>query len=607
MASGEEVATLQGYSANVTSIAFSLDGSRLASTSGPPIYGQDGESTIMLWDVANGKEVATLRGHSGRVTSVAFSADGRHLASGSWDETVKLWDFANEREVATLRGHSSHVTSVAFSPDGSRLASGSWGGTVRLWDMPRGKEVVTMRGHPGNVSRVAFSPNGCHLVSAYGGRSSGGLWNNSVKVWDAVCGEEEATLQAHLGQVLSVVFSPDGSRLALGLKDKTIKLWDVHVVQQTPDVMRLQRQGVIRLEGRGVVWNTNTSLCQSLSFKPIHYRSDEIAELASDLLSEDAREVLRLKLMAKSGQWRPAVAYWRGLDGPDPKAREVYLTMLLVEARHMLGTGRSLGLGELIQAITSEIRPMDAAGTRLTLPMARLLRELAFNKGEASADNSAGELLAEIKAGSAKETLEQSFAGFIHSLNSGQITYQRLLGEKLRAYDAAWVANLERLLEHPEVVADDFAAAAYKAAQEPSREELARKVLEVGLKRFADSERMQMMAGWTWIVLGNPAGARTAFQASQKLDKAGDASNTDLLAGLSIAQWLTGDRGTAMTTYGQLIEAGRKQEKPTDWAKAGTISNLTWPEAETKPLEEIRKATLKKYPELVPKVEDSKE
>ena len=71
--------------------------------------------------------VRTLTGHSELVRSVAFSPDGSILASGSWDNTIKLWEVASGRELRTLTGHTSWVMSVAFSPDGSILASSGAG------------------------------------------------------------------------------------------------------------------------------------------------------------------------------------------------------------------------------------------------------------------------------------------------------------------------------------------------------------------------------------------------------------------------------------------------------------------------------------------------
>ena len=115
-----------------TSVAFSLDGT-LASAG----Y----REVIDLWDVATHEQIATLEGHSlegysGVVNTVAFSPDGTILASGGLpDGTVGLWDVGNRELIATLKGHSGSVSSVSFSPDGTKLASSSEDGTMLLWDI----------------------------------------------------------------------------------------------------------------------------------------------------------------------------------------------------------------------------------------------------------------------------------------------------------------------------------------------------------------------------------------------------------------------------------------------------------------------------------------
>ena len=89
---------------------------------------------MRVFDPADGQQVFTLRGHTSNVTAVAFSPDGRRIATSSFDRTVKLWETETGQEVFTLRGHTSGVLGVAFSPDGRRLATGSIDSTARIWD-----------------------------------------------------------------------------------------------------------------------------------------------------------------------------------------------------------------------------------------------------------------------------------------------------------------------------------------------------------------------------------------------------------------------------------------------------------------------------------------
>ena len=203
---------------NIRQVVFSPDGTTLA-------VGRS--ETVRLWDVATREKVATLEGHSELVWSVAFSPDGNTLASGSDDGTIRLWDVATRKDIANIvedPGVERYegVISVAFSPDGNTLASGSRHGTVKLWDVATRKEIANLEGHPSPYSypymvfSLAFSPDGNTLAS--------GSQDGTIRLWDVATREKIATL-VHIDNVISLAFSPEGTRLAAAT-EFNIELWD---------------------------------------------------------------------------------------------------------------------------------------------------------------------------------------------------------------------------------------------------------------------------------------------------------------------------------------------------------------------------------------------
>jgi WD40 repeat protein len=93
-----------------------------------------GHEVVELWNTITAKKTRTLELHTGEITAIAFSPDGTRLASGDENGKILLWDTESNQLPIELYGHVSGVIFLQFSPDGKTLLS--WGdGTIRFWEI----------------------------------------------------------------------------------------------------------------------------------------------------------------------------------------------------------------------------------------------------------------------------------------------------------------------------------------------------------------------------------------------------------------------------------------------------------------------------------------
>ena len=223
---------LTGHTGSATALAFSPDGTRLASASL--------DHTARIWNPTEGQCERVLSGHEDQIYGLAFSPDGRRLATASLDKTGRIWSLADGRCEAVLRGHQGEVQCVAWRPDGQVVATGGWEGAIRQW-APDGSayqgfenlgEVITSLKYTANSRGLLYTRN---------------CWGTSLL--DLATGAERVKFVINKDSVLHGALSPDGTLAATSDGYGEIYLW------RTADAATVHH-----LAGRGrgawaVAWN----------------------------------------------------------------------------------------------------------------------------------------------------------------------------------------------------------------------------------------------------------------------------------------------------------------------------------------------------------------
>jgi WD40 repeat protein len=270
----------------IRAIGLSPDGNLLAASSF--------DDAVHVWDTNTSREVYRLAGHGemGGRRTLSFDPSGQCLLSSGDDFYLRRWDMKtgkaqlehairpdgvktpDEDDVDSDRGNRKNLGmmmgSAVFTPDGKTFVLDN-AGNFHLFDTASGKEKAKFPSQQSIHTEMTISASGRYLLASPSGdqhsislwdlRTGKRLWNtlvagfyagpvvfsaddrmfatsvdepnHQILIFEMASGQLRHAIRGFRGRVRSLAFFPDGRRLASGLTDSSILIWDLSAAEGT--------------------------------------------------------------------------------------------------------------------------------------------------------------------------------------------------------------------------------------------------------------------------------------------------------------------------------------------------------------------------------------
>jgi hypothetical protein len=231
---------------NISGLAFSHDGKRLAAVSFQEGAEKPAPGRLVIWDLESQQAIvnqlfdsegAKAKGGAAKVSFhpnnsvLAVSFDSLEVTQSSYIPYILLWDIPRGTEIRRIPG-----TKAVFSPDGAHLAVVSREyptSVIRMLETSN----LSASGDDRTISvpwlmyGPAFPPNGDHLAAIvlemvrHAGKER---IVHTLVIWDVATGVETTRIRVKdADEISEFAWSPDGNRVALGTPgDGAVRIWD---------------------------------------------------------------------------------------------------------------------------------------------------------------------------------------------------------------------------------------------------------------------------------------------------------------------------------------------------------------------------------------------
>ena len=206
-----------------------------------------------MYDANSGSILGTMNNHSAIVTGVAFSNDGTKLASIDNVGRINGWNAISYTRINTIEPQRpSPGTSVNFHPSNNdQVVAAFQEGVTRIHTLSSGSEVRSYTGNIGAHFYAAYNPAGTRVISAGEISLTGGGFTGTCVVWDASSGTSIATfdgggkINSHQWRSQWAGYTADGSQIVTANSFGGINVWTSSGTHVKQHLVRQAAKGAV--------------------------------------------------------------------------------------------------------------------------------------------------------------------------------------------------------------------------------------------------------------------------------------------------------------------------------------------------------------------------